>query len=453
MSARAENSISVSNTVFALSTPVGGAIAVIRATGPLTRPVLESIFTGKPAERQLTYGRITAGDRVLDECMAVFFPAPRSYTGEDMFELDLHGSYAVVTAVSRLLIEKGLEYAAPGEFTKRAFLNGRMDLVQADAVMDLINAETERSARAAMDQLRGGLSARIRAIEDGLIDFASELGAALDYPEEMEDEVLSSVPGVLTPQCAELGCLIENGKASKVVRDGAKLVILGRPNAGKSSLLNAFLNEDRAIVTEYAGTTRDVLEEKLSLCGLPVRLVDTAGLRENAGPVEAIGIGRAEKQAETADLVLLVVDGSKPLSDEDRALVKKTAGLPVIFVINKQDLAPENALAAEKELTALREGAITAVISCKTRFGIDELERKAAGLLGAGEGGAIVTNERHIALMELAKSELEKALGESSTDLVSELIASALSALAGITGREFSEELLDRIFSRFCVGK
>ncbi len=453
MSAVGENLISVSNTVFALSTPVGGAIAVIRATGPFCRPVLESVFSGRISERLLSFGRISDGGKVLDECMAVFFPAPHSYTGEDMFELDLHGSYAVVTAVSRLLLAKGLEPAPAGEFTKRAFLNGRMDLVQADAVMDLINSETERSARAAMDQLRGGLSARIRAIEEQLLDFGSELGAALDYPDEMEDEVLSSVPGALLPALSELGSLIENGKTNKIVRDGAKLVIIGRPNAGKSSLLNALLNEDRAIVTEYAGTTRDILEEKLSLCGLPVRLVDTAGLRESADPVEAIGIGRAEKQAETAELVLLVIDGSEPLSCGDRELVKKTSGMPVIFVINKQDLAPETALAAEKELTALREDAETAVISCKTRSGIDELARKAAALLGAGEGGAIVTNERHIALMELAKAELEKALDESSTDLVSELVASALSALAGITGREFSEELLDRIFSRFCVGK
>ena len=453
MSAVGENLISVSNTVFALSTPVGGAIAVIRATGPLCRRVLESVFSGRISERLLSFGRISDGGKEHSHTFVEHFPAPHSYTGEDMFELDLHGSYAVVTAVSRLLLAKGLEPAPAGEFTKRAFLNGRMDLVQADAVMDLINSETERSARAAMDQLRGGLSARIRAIEEQLLDFGSELGAALDYPDEMEDEVLSSVPGVLLPALSELGSLIENGKTNKIVRDGAKLVIIGRPNAGKSSLLNALLNEDRAIVTEYAGTTRDILEEKLSLCGLPVRLVDTAGLRESADPVEAIGIVRAEKQAETAELVLLVIDGSEPLSCGDRELVKKTSGMPVIFVINKQDLAPETALAAEKELTALRADAETAVISCKTRSGIDELARKAAALLGAGEGGAIVTNERHIALMELAKAELEKALDESSTDLVSELVASALSALAGITGREFSEELLDRIFSRFCVGK
>lgn len=443
------------DTVFALSTPVGGAIAVLRASGPLSRPVLSEIFTGGIAERQLCHGRITDGERTLDEAMAVFFPAPRSYTGEDMFELDLHGSYAVVEAVSELLIRKGLRPAEPGEFTKRAFLNGKMDLVQADAVMDLINAETRRSAAAAMDQLKGGLSRRIGGIEDALIGFSAELSAAMDYPEEMEDEVIASAPSVLEPLIEKLDELIENGRSSRILRDGGKLVILGRPNAGKSSLMNALLSEDRAIVTEYAGTTRDILTEKLSLLGLPVRLVDTAGLRESTDPVEAIGIRRANTEAETAECVLLVFDGAQfreSIEPEDAALIEKTADRPVIFVINKYDLSAENAAGMQKALAQLN-AAPSVTVSCKTGEGLDRLRRLAAAAMGAGEERPIVTNARHIERLSTARAELFEALSVSEPDLVSELITSALSALSEITGREFSEELLDMIFSRFCVGK
>ena len=456
MSEKTDNSGISQSTVFALSTPVGGAIAVIRASGPRAKAALSAVFTGRIEPRLMSHGRITDGDAVLDECMAVFFPAPRSYTGEDMFELDLHGSLAVISAVSRLLLKQGLEFAGAGEFTKRAFLNGKMDLVQADAVMDLINAETRRSANAAMDQLRGGLSRRIALAENALIDLGSELGAALDYPDEMEDEVLSSVPEKLSPVIEALGKLAENGRAGRLLREGAKLVILGRPNAGKSSLMNALLNEDRAIVTEHAGTTRDVLEERLELCGLPVRIVDTAGLRENAGPVERIGIDRARAQAESAELILLVFDctrfDSAPQAD-DLALIDAEYSAPVIHVINKTDVSPEKAAAFAAFIGARRSGASTVLISCKTRDGLDRLAETAAESLGAADGGALVTNERHIERILFAKSELEKALALSDAELLLTLLASALSALGEITGREFSEELLDRIFSRFCVGK
>ena len=444
------------DTVFALSTPVGGAIAVIRASGPAARAVLSSVFTGRIADHSLNYGRIVSGGSVLDESMAVFFPAPHSYTGEDMFELHLHGSYAVVNAVSALLLEKGLRPAEPGEFTKRAFLNGKMDLVQADAVMDLINAETQRSANAAMDQLRGGLSSRIGAIEQRLIDFGAELAAAMDYPEEMEDETLSAVPAALGPVVSELTELIENGRKNRILREGGKLVILGRPNAGKSSLMNALLKEDRAIVTEYACTTRDVLSEHLSLCGLPVRLVDTAGLREGADPVELIGIDRANREAETADCILLVLDGSRfagEIEAEDEALIKKTSGMPAIYVINKYDLSPERAGSMASAVRGLVSGAEALTVSCKTGHGLVRLSETAAKLLGSAESEPLVTNARHIERLGFAAAELKLAMTVTETDLVSELVASALSALSEITGREYSEELLDLIFSRFCVGK
>ena len=456
MTGAENNSISLKNTVFALSTPVGGAIAVIRASGPLSRPVLKEIFTGRIEERMMGHGRIMDGCNVLDECMAVLFTAPHSYTGEDMFELDIHGSYAVVEAVSALLIKKGLRPAPPGEFTKRAFLNGKMDLVQADAVMDLINAETERSASAAMDQLRGGLSKRIGSIESRLLDFSAELCAAMDYPEEMEDEVVSKTCEVLLPLISELDTLIENGKNGRVLREGGKLVILGKPNAGKSSLMNALLGENRAIVTEYAGTTRDVLTEQLSILGVPVRLVDTAGLRESTDPVERIGIERAESEAETADCTLYVFDCTAPREDprsEDRALAEKAAGQKAIFVVNKCDLSRTSSQALAAELAALEADASVVLLSCKTGEGLDHLKKKIAFMMGARDERPIVTNARHIDRLAFARDELSSSLDVSEPDLISEHLLSALAALSEITGREFSEELLDTIFSRFCVGK
>lgn len=449
----------INDTVFALSTPVGGAIAVIRASGPDSRAALSRIFTGKLEAGRLVFGRITDEGRVLDEAMAVFFRAPASYTGEDMFELHLHGSYAVVSAVSALLASLGLRHAEPGEFTKRAFLNGKMDLIQADAVMDLINSETERSAGAALDQLQGGLSRRIGAIETGLIDLASELAAAMDYPEEMEDEALSAVPEVLSPIISELSALIENGMGAKILREGAKLVILGLPNAGKSSLMNALLGSERAIVTDIAGTTRDTLEEKLNILGVPVRLVDTAGLRENAdSPVERIGIDRAESEAASAECLLFIFDGAKgEPTAEELALLQKAVGKSAVFAVNKCDISKENCeqyeAALKGGLDPLRLSPDTVIISTKTGEGLEALRQLLAKKLGASESRAIVTNSRHIERLGFAKGELEFALGEGSTDLISVFISSALSALSEITGREFSEELLDNIFTKFCVGK
>lgn len=449
----------INDTVFALSTPVGGAIAVIRASGPDSKAALSRIFTGRLEAGRLGLGRITDGSRVLDEAMAVLFVSPNSYTGEDMIELHLHGSYAVVSSVSALLTSLGLRPAEPGEFTKRAFLNGKLDLVQADAVMDLINSETERSAGAALDQLQGGLSRRIGEIESKLIDLASELAAAMDYPEEMEDEALSSVPEVLLPVIAELSALIENGRGGRVLREGAKLVILGLPNAGKSSLMNALLGSERAIVTDIPGTTRDTLEEKLNIFGVPVRLVDTAGLRDNAeSPVERIGIDRAESEAESAECLLFIFDGAggEP-SSEELALLKKAEGRIAVFAVNKCDISLENCEKYEQALKAERDSRYlspdTVIISTKTGEGLDSLKTLLAKKLGASESRAIVTNSRHIERLCFAKSELKAALAESSTDLISVFISSALAALAEITGREFSEELLDGIFTKFCVGK
>ena len=471
------------DNIFALSTPVGGAIAVIRASGSGVLPVLREIFSGRIEHRQLNYGQRIEPDggqgeerkendtgalAVLDEAMAVYFRAPHSYTGEDMFELNLHGSYSVVSAVSRALTRRGMRLAEAGEFTKRAFLNGKMDLVQADAVMDLINAETRRGASAALEQLEGGLSRRIGAIEEKLLDFASELAAAMDYPEEMEDEVLSAAPEVLNSAISRIRDLIDNGNCNKIIREGAKLAILGRPNVGKSSLLNALMNAERAIVTNIAGTTRDVLEEKIDLLGLPVRIADTAGIHETGDAVEKIGIERALHEAASAECVLLLFDGSAGITQEDERLVQKVFGMNcrnIIFVINKCDLSDCGTAAEQLKNIAPENGGSISRISCRTGFGLDELKHRIAEAVGLSEGRAIVTNERHIECLSAACAELCEAAelfskgGNAAemllpqTELVAESVGNALHCLGEISGREVSEELLDRIFERFCVGK
>lgn len=447
------------DTVFALSTPVGGAIAVIRATGKRSYDVLKHIFSGRIEPRVMAYGKVYDGEnsktgRIIDEAMAVYFRAPNSYTGEDMFELNLHGSYAVVSAVSSLLVKQGLRQAEPGEFTKRAFLNGKMDLIQADAVMDLVLSETEKGANAALDQLSGGLSKRIASIEETLIDLSSELSAAMDYPEEMEDEVLSDASGVIQNLISQLETLICSGNCSKILREGAKVVILGRPNAGKSSLMNALTGTHRAIVTKVAGTTRDVIEERVDLNGLPIRLVDTAGIHETDDEVEGIGIERAIEEARTAELVLNMIDGSNELSDLDLNLIDESAEKKTIFVINKADLSKNQCEEVQQELQRIKPNIKALMISCETGEGLHELVENICRYFGFSEGeSAIVTNERHIECLKRAKLDLEDALLKVESDLISVNISSALMYLGEITGREANEAILDRIFSRFCVGK
>ncbi|MCH5278545.1 MAG: tRNA uridine-5-carboxymethylaminomethyl(34) synthesis GTPase MnmE [Christensenellaceae bacterium] len=446
--------INTNDTIFALSTPVGGAIAVFRVSGSFALPVLRKIFDGRIENRMLCHGRIHRGEAVLDDTMAVFFKGPHSYTGEDMFEINLHGSYAVCASVSNLLAENGLRRAEPGEFTKRAFLNGKMDLVQADAVMDLILTETERSANAALEQLSGGLSRRIAGIEDGLIDLMSELSAAMDYPEEMEDETLSAVPDAVDRAVKSLGELISNGNCSRILREGARVVILGRPNVGKSSLFNALVNSERAIVTEIAGTTRDVLEEHVNLNGIPLRLVDTAGIHDTDDVVESIGVERALAEAETAELTLLVFDGGEELTEWDTKLLERTKELQTMLVINKADSFRNGCELTADTLNELRPNADINVISCASGEGLSALKEKIAMQLGASESErAIVTNERHIECMSRAVSELVEVRDLQQTDLIANGIGEALMHLGEITGRTVSEEVLDRIFERFCVGK
>lgn len=441
----------MNDLIYALATPVGGAIAVVRLSGTGAKKLLYTVFTGRGAPREMAYGRIVneAGEP-LDQVMAAFFPAPRSYTGEDMAELYLHGGQTTVRRVLALL-GRHARGARPGEFTERAFENGKLDLAQAEAVMDLINAGAERSANSALAQLTGRLSERIAAVEAQLLDALSGLEAAIDYPEELEDDVTSALPGVLAAAEAELAALIGAGLSGRVLREGARVALIGRPNAGKSSLLNALAGAERAIVTQFAGTTRDVLEEAVSMDGIPVTLFDTAGIRAADDPVERIGVERARRAAERADLLLLCFDAAAPLSEEDEALLAETAGRSRLAVCCKGDLP------ALWEAEALSPYGIEALaVSAETGEGLAALRRAIAARIAPAAESALVTNARHIEALQRAAasvSDAEKSAGGTEPELVATDLREALAALGQITGREASADLIERIFSKFCVGK
>ena len=441
----------MNDLIYALATPVGGAIAVVRISGPGAEALLRRVFTGRGAPREMTYGRVVDGaGETLDEAMAAFFPAPRSYTGEDMAELYLHGGQVTVRRVLALL-GCHARSARPGEFTERAFLAGKMDLAQAEAVMDLINAGAERSAKSALAQLEGRLSARITDVERELLDALSGLEAAIDYPEELEDDVTSALPEVLAAAERELQALAGAGLSGRVLREGARVAIVGRPNAGKSSLLNALAGAERAIVTQFAGTTRDVLEETVSMEGVPVTLYDTAGIRAADDPVERIGVERARLAAERADLLLVCFDAAAPLTEEDLVLLRETEGRPRIAVCNKSDLP---ALWSAETLAA--QGISACSVSAETGEGLAALRHAIAVRVAPEQESALVTNARHIEALQLAAAAVAEArqnAGGAELELVATDLREALSALGQITGRTAAADLIERIFSKFCVGK
>ena len=430
------------DTVFAPSSAIGGAIAVIRVSGDRSRAIAKQLLD-KPVwetPARMRHTRIQRNGDVIDDCMAVFFEAPKSYTGEDMLELHCHGGMTTVRLVLAALSEAGGVPAGPGEFTKRAFLNGKMDLSEAEAVMDVINAQAESSLRSALSQLQGSVSRRVRAVEEALLDARSAIEAAIDYPDEAEESAYATLPAILREARETVTALIEEGRKARILRDGLKLVILGRPNVGKSSLLNALLGEDRAIVTAAAGTTRDVLDERLSIGGVPVRLIDTAGLRDASDEAERIGVDRAKKALETADAVLLVLDGSEELTPEDEALLCETAGKTRIVIANKCDLG-------KRIPDALP-------LSCKTGEGLEALRERIAVIAApALQSTEAITNERHLLALEQAHDAIMHGEEQTELDCVATDLTEALHRLGSITGTDVDAEVIDRIFANFCVGK
>ena len=430
------------DTIYAPSTAIGGAIALIRVSGPLcsqiARGMLDRDVTKTP--RMLRFVRILDGANVLDDGMACFLPEKGTYTGEDMLELSCHGGSRTVARLLERLSRTGARPAEPGEFTKRAFLNGKMDLSEAEAVMDVVSARAEESLKAALEQLHGKLSERITAIEELLIDSLSAIDAAVDYPDEMEEDVSLALPESLTRARREIDGLIAEGRQGRVLREGVYVALVGRPTVGKSSLLNALIGTDRAIVTDLPGTTRDTLDEETSFLGVPVRLVDTAGIRDSGDLVERIGVDRAKAALDRADVVVLLLDGSQSLTEEDRQLVSLTEGRNRLILRSKGDLLQA------------QDGFGELTVSAKTGEGLDELKRRIVVLSGAKEGAAI-TNERHIKALENARDALRRARTAHELTLVATDIRDALHQLGAITGRDVDAAVIDRIFARFCVGK
>lgn len=427
------------DTIFAPSSAVGGAIVVIRVSGADTRAVANAVLSDPPTQPNLLkHNRIIRDGVTVDDCMAVYFAAPNSYTGEDMLELHCHGGIQTVRAVLETLSKTGAAPAPAGEFTKRAFLNGKMDLSQAEAVMDVIQAQSQSALRVALDQLGGSVSRRICDAEQRLVNVRAAIEAAIDYPDEAELD--DGFTQSLTDAQRALAALIDEGRRGRVLRDGLKLAILGRPNVGKSSLLNALLGNDRAIVTAIAGTTRDVLDERAVIEGVPIRLIDTAGLRDTQDEAERIGVERAKSEMQTADAVLIVLDGSVPISEEEAELIAETSDRKRLIVANKSDLGT----VAEADLT----------ISCKTGEGVDTLKTRIASLAGlSGQSVVCITNERHIRALELAEQAVSHALLACEPDCIATDVQEALHQLGTITGTDVDAQVIDRIFANFCVGK
>ncbi|NLL46441.1 MAG: tRNA uridine-5-carboxymethylaminomethyl(34) synthesis GTPase MnmE [Clostridiales bacterium] len=454
------------DTIAAIATgSVRSAIGILRLSGEGAIKIASSVFkaySGKPLHeyksRTLVYGELLAGDgSVLDVCLATISRGPNTYTGEDTAEFHCHGSPTVLAAGLGALFKAGARQALAGEFTKRAFLNGRLDLTQAEAVIDLIDSETEAAAKNAAGQLGGAVSQKAAKIYDALIDISAHFHAVLDYPDEdIEPFKKAEFEQTLEFSALELEKLIDSFERGRVLRDGIKSVIVGRPNAGKSSLLNALLGYERAIVTPIPGTTRDTIEERLTLGGVLLRLTDTAGIRQTEDAVESIGVRRAIEAAREAELVLAVFDGSEELTEEDmEALNAAKAAKRSIAVINKSDL-PQKI-----DLDKIRSyfGSICSV-SALDRLGLDKLDRIVSEMFeqGAPEtAGEIITSARQAEAIQRAHSSVEAALSALRMGVTADAVLteaeSATAALGELLGKTLRSDVTERIFSRFCVGK
>ncbi|BCI61598.1 tRNA uridine-5-carboxymethylaminomethyl(34) synthesis GTPase MnmE [Solibaculum mannosilyticum] len=454
----------MSTTIAAIATPQGaGGIGIVRISGPKSQEVADRIFRSPGNRRirdtagyQALYGHIYEGDTLVDEAIALVFRAPRSYTGEDVVELSCHGGMYVLGRVLSAALSAGAVAAAPGEFTKRAFLNGKLSLTQAESVMDIIGAQGRQAATAALAAREGVLGRRIQDVTDSLVELAAHLSAYIDYPEDDIPELQEvQLVGSLSDAHRRLDDLLATYDAGKILREGVDTVIVGRPNVGKSTLMNVLSGVERSIVTHIPGTTRDVVEETVRLGDVVLRLADTAGLHETDDPVEAIGVEKARGRLETAGLVLAVFDASQNLEEEDRCLLKKLDGRPAVAVINKTDLTP-----CIDEAFVRRHVPYVVTISAKQEMGMEQLREAVCDVLGAGSwdpSAGMLANERQRDCVRRAGEAVQEALDTTQMgmtyDAVSVSVEGAIDALLELTGERATEAVVDQVFARFCVGK
>jgi len=451
------------DTIAAIATPPGqGGIAIIRVSGPRSFSIADAIFRCRgevPSRRSggtFVFGRIEANGERIDDALCLIMHGPRSFTGEDTVEFHGHGGFVQARRILQTALSAGARLAEPGEFSRRAFLNGKIDLAQAEAILDLIRARTDRAASAAVEQLEGSLSQKVNSIYDKLMAVAAELEASLDFPEdELPESVMPNIRHNLAQAFDELSALIDSWEEGHLLREGATLVIAGRPNAGKSTLLNALLGKDRAIVSHLPGTTRDVIEESLVLDGILTRIIDTAGLRNSECEIEREGIRRSQKQFERADLFLYVVDASLPTHPEDEQWLRRMHNERLIVILNKIDLI-------DAEAPSLTDAIPCVTTSLKTGDGLERLRAaiiEKLTLKTSGIGHHVAISERHRRLLVAAQEDLghaTKRLDSGEDDAIVPAIShlrAALEFMGRITGRVYEEELLDSIFSRFCIGK
>ena len=456
------------DTIAAVATAYGeGGIGIVRVSGEKAEEILKSIFvpsSGALEERRLTYGTVKdpeTGD-IIDECMAVLMKGPHTYTTEDVAEIDCHGSVVSLRKTLSLVIRMGARLAEKGEFTKRAFLGGRLDLSQAEAVMDLVSAKTDAGAEMALDQLEGRIGKETAPIREKLLDLLTEIAVNIDYPDEdIEEVTYEKLKKELTETASMLEELLASADAGRLIREGISCAIIGRPNVGKSSLMNALLRESRAIVTDIPGTTRDTIEEGINVRGIPVRLTDTAGIHDTDDKIEQIGIEKSRESFDRADLVILVIDGSEELQPEDTALVEKIRDRKTLILLNKRDLGYGIDKDRIKELTSGSDNIKIVETSMTEGTGVTEIEDAVEEYVMSGKvaqkESLLISNVRHIELLEdtlaAVKDACAAAEAGSALDFIEIDVRRAYQSLGEITGEAVSDDILKEVFSRFCLGK
>ena len=460
----------MNDTIAAIATASGEAgIGIIRISGPGAFRILKEIFRypsgkplGAPEPRRMIYGKVFDGDELIDEAMAVYMKAPHTYTGEDVAEIQCHGSPVILRQVLSLVIRSGAAPADRGEFTKRAFLNGRIDLSEAEAVIDIIRAKSKTGSRAAAAQLSGRLSGRIREIRKKMADLVASIAAEIEYPDEdLEEikpvEIISAIDDISD----DVKFLASTASTGKMMKDGCRIALAGRPNVGKSSLMNYLLREERAIVTDIPGTTRDTIEEYADLDGIPVKITDTAGIRESNDRIEMIGVEKSREAIENSDLTILLLDSSQSVTDEDRQIFPLLNGRKCIIALNKSDLVPVLTPDGILRETGLPADTPLIVLSAETGSGIPELTGEIKRFVYGGElelsSEIMITDARHEKLILETLQYLSDARsmlcdGEA-LDFAESDLRSAWMALGEITGESVSDDIVEEIFSRFCLGK